>query len=31
VPTYERLRQARWASDTLAWVAPLLDARGEAA
>ncbi|HUQ84453.1 MAG TPA: class I SAM-dependent methyltransferase [Gemmatimonadaceae bacterium] len=30
-PTYERLRQARWASDTLAWVAPLLDARGEAA
>jgi len=30
-PTYERLRKAKWASDTLAWVAPLLDARGEAA
>ena len=30
-PTYERLRQARWASNTLAWVAPVLDARGEAA
>jgi SAM-dependent methyltransferase len=30
-PTYERLRQTAWASHTLAWVAPLLDARGEAA
>lgn len=30
-PAYERLRRTPWASNTLAWVAPLLDARGEAA